>query len=74
MLIFFEAEGIIHNEFVPPGQAVNAKFYSDVLQWLREDMRQKRPDKWLTNNWVLHHDNAPAHTALVVQSFWPPKT
>jgi transposase len=32
-------------------------------------MRWKRPGKWRTNNWVLHHDNAPAHTALAVQHF-----
>jgi transposase len=25
--------------------------------------------KWCANNWVLHHENAPAHTALAVQQF-----
>jgi transposase len=66
---FFDTDGIIHKEFVPPGQTVNAKFYCNVLRWLRKDMREKRPGKWRTNNWVLHHDNAPAHTALAVQHF-----
>jgi hypothetical protein len=64
MLIFFDAAGTIHNDFVPPGLTVNAKFYCDVLQWLMENMRQKRPDKCRTNNWVLHHDNASPQTAL----------
>jgi histone-lysine N-methyltransferase SETMAR len=54
---------------VPPGQTVNAKFYHDVLRRLREDMRRKRPD-----NWVLHHHNAPAHTALAVQHFLASKS
>jgi hypothetical protein len=69
LICFFDIDGIIHKEFVPPGQTVNAKFYCDVLRRLREDMRQKRPGKWRKNNWVLHHDNAPAHTALAVQHF-----
>jgi hypothetical protein len=69
LICFFDTDGIIHNKFVPPGQTVNAKFYCNVLRWLREDMRQKRPGKWRTNNWVLHHDNAPAHTTLAVRHF-----
>jgi hypothetical protein len=69
LICFFYIDRIIHKEFVPPGQTVNAKFYCDVLRQLREHMRRKRPGKWRTNNWVLHHDNAPAHTALAVQHF-----
>ena len=69
LICFFDIDGIIHKEFVPPGKTVNAKFYCDILRRLREDMRRKRPGKWRTNNWVLHHDNAPAHTALAVQHF-----
>jgi transposase len=38
------------------------------LKRLRESIRRKRPDKW-KNNWFLHHDNAPAHTSLVVLQF-----
>jgi hypothetical protein len=64
MLIFFDAAGTIHNDFVPPSQTVNAKFYCDVLQQLMEDMRRKWPDKCCTNNWELHHNNASPHTAL----------
>jgi len=52
-----------------PGQTVNGKFYSEVLKWLREGIRRKRPYKWKKNNWFLHHDNAPAHTSLVFRQF-----
>jgi len=31
---FFDAEGVIHQEFVPEGQKVNAEFYVGVLDWL----------------------------------------
>ena len=34
-------------------------------------MRKKRPDQWRNNTWLLHHDNAPAHTALLTLRFWP---
>ena len=32
-------------------------------------MRRKRPEMWKNRNWLLHHDNAPAHTSLVVREF-----
>jgi hypothetical protein len=66
---FFDIKGIVHKEFLPPGQTVNGKFYCEVLKRLRESIRHKRPDKWKNNNWFLHHDNAPAHTSLVVRQF-----
>jgi len=31
---FFDAEGVIHREFVPEGQKVNAEFYVGVLNRL----------------------------------------
>jgi len=65
----FDIQGIVHKEFETPGQTVNGKFYCEVLKWLREGIRRKRPDKWKKNNWFLHHDNAPAHTSLVVRQF-----
>ena len=64
---FFDIQGIVHKEFVPPGQTINGKFYCRVLKRLREDNRLKHPDKWKKNNWLLHHDNTPAHTSLVRQ-------
>jgi hypothetical protein len=65
----FEIEGIVHKEFVPPGQTVKRKFYYDVLRRMRENVRRKRPDKWRNNSWALHHDNTPAHASLVLQQF-----
>jgi hypothetical protein len=62
LICFFDIDGIICKESVPPGQTVNAKFYCDVL-------RRKRPDKWRTRNWELHHDKSTVHTALAVQQF-----
>ena len=61
-ICFFDQKGIVHKEFVPPGQTVNAAFYIERL-W--ENVRRKQPDQWRNNTWLLHHDNAPAHAALM---------
>jgi hypothetical protein len=29
---FFDIQGIVHKEFVPPGQTVNGKFYCKVFK------------------------------------------
>lgn len=50
LICFFDKDGIVHKEFVPPGQTVSKEFYRDVLRRLREDMRRKRPEKWRTND------------------------
>lgn len=64
LIVFFDIYGIVHREFVPQGQNINAEFYCEVLKRLREDIRRKRPSLWQNQNWVLQHDNAPAHNAL----------
>jgi hypothetical protein len=46
---FFDMQGIVHSEFVPPGQTVNGKFYCEGLKWLRERVQRKCPDKWNNN-------------------------
>ena len=33
-------------------------------------VRRKRPELFASNSWILHHDNAPAHTALSVREFF----
>jgi len=64
---FFDSRGIVHKEFVPPGQTVNHTFYKDLLERLRKRVQRVRTD--IAHDWVLHHDNAPAHTALSVREF-----
>ena len=57
----------MHKEFVPPGQTVNQQFYLKVLKRLRDSVWKKRPEMLSSGDWFLHHNNAPAHTALSVQ-------
>ena len=54
---------------LPKGQTINKEFYLEVLRRLRESVRRKRPEKWRDGDWILHHDNAPAHTSHFVQQF-----
>ena len=61
---FFDVGGMVHNEFLPQGQTVNQHVYKETLQGLLRSVREKRRDLWESNTWLLHHDNAPAHTAL----------
>ena len=69
LITFFDIRGIVHYEFLPAGQTVNQTYYIEVLKRLREKVRRKRHDFFADNSWFLHHDNAPAHTALSVREF-----
>ena len=59
--------GVVHHEFLPEGQTVNKEYYLGVMRRFREAIRQKRPDLWANNSWILHHDNAPSHNAIVIR-------
>ena len=70
LTVFFDYHGLVHHEFLPPGQTVNKAYYLGVMRRLREAIRKKRPDLWKENTWFLHHDNAPSHTALILRDFF----
>jgi len=69
MFANFIVSRIVRYEFVPSGQTVNQVYYLEVLKRLREKVRWKRPEIFASNSCILHHDNAPAHTALSVRDF-----
>jgi len=50
LIVFLDIRGIVHHEFAPQGQTVNAGFYCSVLHCLREDIRRKRPELCRTGN------------------------
>ena len=66
MIEFFYLDGIVQAEFVPRNATVNSEHYKGLLQRLRNDVRRKWREKW-ANSLILHHDNAPCHTSLLVQ-------
>jgi len=67
LMCFFDSMGIVHKEWVPAGQTVNQYYYKDILERLRKRVIQVRPN--IATNWILHHDNAPAHAAFSVVQF-----
>lgn len=69
LITFFDVKGLVHQEWVPKGQTVNAAFYVEVLRRLCESIRKKRPEMWKEKSWLLHHDNAPSHTSLLVNQY-----
>jgi len=69
IITFFDIKGIVHKEFVPTGQTVNSGFYCEVLPRLRKKVRRHRPRLWREQTWLLHHDNAPSHTAVLTHQF-----
>ena len=67
--VFIDERGPILAEFKDPGTSVDADSYCDLLRWLKENVRRKRPELWAMNGdyrtFQLHHDNALAHTAVL---------
>ena len=66
---FFDAEGVIHREFVPEGQKVNVEFYVGVLDRLLKRIRRVRKAKFQSSESFLLHDNATSHNAVIVKKF-----
>ena len=64
-IIFWDCKGVILTHFVPKARTVNGEYYSDLLiNELRPAILEKR--RGLQNRGIiLHHDNAPSHTANI---------
>ncbi len=69
LIAFFDSHGMIHTEFVPPGQTVNADFYKHVLDQLMKRMVRVRLDLHASMARCLWHDNAPPHNTLLIRQF-----
>ncbi len=67
--VFFHDEGVVHSEYLSPGETVETEYYCDVLRRLKESVRCKCPGMWKRDEegnrtFLLHHDNAPPHTSV----------
>jgi hypothetical protein len=69
LTVFFDYRGIVHHSYTPEGQTVNKEYYLKVIRHLCDAVRCKRLDLWASRDWQLHHDNAPAHSPHLIQSF-----
>ncbi|GBM85529.1 hypothetical protein AVEN_53129-1 [Araneus ventricosus] len=66
---FFYCRGVVHYEFLPTSQAVNKGYYLSDLSRLLEAIGRQRPEMWQENSWVLHYDNEPSHSAIIIREF-----
>jgi transposase len=69
LICLFDIMGIIHFEYGPGGTTVNQIFYVEVLKRLIDAVRRKPGELLRARSLILHHDNAPAHSALRVSKF-----
>jgi len=69
LICFYDSKGIIHKEFVPPGQTVTGEFYLGVMKRLLARIRRIRPEYREIGSWSLLHDNAPSHRSRLVTEF-----
>ncbi len=70
--VFWDAQGIIHREFVPRGDTMDSPMYRQILRNLRESVRRKRPALWRnrrTQFW-LQHDGAGPHRAQIMLDYY----
>jgi len=44
---------------------LNKQLYQEVLARLKDASRRKRSELWESHTWMLHRDNAPAHSSLL---------
>lgn len=69
LILFYDSKGIVHKEFVPPGQTVTGAFYLTVLQRLLARIARIRPEYKEPGSWSLLHDNAPSHRSILIRQF-----
>jgi hypothetical protein len=68
VLAFFDAKGIIYTNYVPKGETVNAEYIKKALARFLKVFKANKPIM-SSQDWFLHWDNAPVHTAATVQEY-----
>ncbi len=68
-IVCFYSQGIIRRKFVSQCKMVNGEFYEGVVRRLIHQIHHVRPTFIESGNWILLHDNVPAHTSLRIRSF-----
>jgi histone-lysine N-methyltransferase SETMAR len=72
-ICFFDIKGIFHFNFLPQRQTVNQTYYMGILKGLCEALPRQTSELW-PSDWILHHDNSPAHKAFSVKQFLAQKS
>jgi histone-lysine N-methyltransferase SETMAR len=67
MVVFSNKKGLVFTHIMPRGITTNANQTIIVLGKFLKHLRNKRPGMF-EQEWFLHWDNAPVHTAPVVKN------
>ena len=65
LVCFFDSMGIVHKEWGPAGHTINIT----TKTFLKDPERVIWIHPNIATNWILQHDNAPAHAAFSVAQF-----
>ena len=63
LCVWWNFEGVIHSKFVPNGRAIDAGFYHQQLERIREILKLRYSALVNRNRVLLQQDNARPHTA-----------
>lgn len=66
---FFEAGSIVHWEFVPEGQVINAIYYRDIMKLYLKRMNWVTLVLYQSKDWSLLHKSAPLHKTETMKQF-----
>jgi hypothetical protein len=69
LLAFFDNKGVIYSHIVPKGSPVNCKYIVKALGNFLKQLKKKRP-LMVKQEWWFQWDNAPVHTAAVIQHWF----
>ena len=76
---FWDQDGILHTDYLPKGQTINAQYYSYLLVQLKDILKEKRLGEVIKGVLFLY-DNAPVHRAYSflithpIFRIWPSRT
>ncbi|XP_032688366.1 histone-lysine N-methyltransferase SETMAR-like [Odontomachus brunneus] len=66
MCVWWDWNGIVHYELLPPGQTINSELYCEQLESLQQAIERKQQKLINRKGVVFHHDNA-RHTSLMTR-------
>ena len=67
--LFFDCNVVRHHEFSSQGFTFSMEYCHEVMQRFREAIHQKCTELWKSQSWILHHDNAPTRTSMLLCEF-----
>ena len=68
LFVFIDNKGLVYTHIVPKATTINANYILVALGKLMIHLRKKRPEM-TTGQWFFHWDNAPVHTAAIVEKW-----